>query len=77
MRRPRVAVIDVLMPVMQGLEVQKRLRSVSPTSRVIVITSKDDPSVRSKAMEAGAIAFFRKPMGDKEFLAEIEKAHEG
>src|SRR5436189_1633759 len=46
---PAVAVIDILMPLMNGLEVQVRLRNVSPSTQVIVLTSNDDPSVRSRA----------------------------
>src|SRR5882724_8437512 len=51
---PQVAVIDVLMPTMSGLEVQTRLRRVSPSTRVIILTSKDDRSVRIMTMNAGA-----------------------
>jgi FixJ family two-component response regulator len=62
------------MPVMDGLEVQNRLHDVSPATRVIVLTSKDDAVVRSKAMGAGACAFFLKPVEDDEFLAGIKSA---
>ena len=71
---PKVVVIDIWMPVMNGLEVQSQLREISPTTRVIVLTSKDDPSVRSKAIEGGAAGFFLKPVDDDEFLAGIELA---
>ena len=71
---PEVVVLDILMPVINGLEVQTRLRMLSPSSRVLVLTSKDDPSVRSKAMDAGASAFFLKPVNDDQFLAAIESA---
>lgn len=71
---PRLVVIDILMPIMNGLEVQSRLRTVSPSTRVIVLTSKDDPAVRSKALAAGAAAFFLKPVDDDEFLSGIESA---
>jgi two-component system, LuxR family, response regulator FixJ len=74
---PRVAVIDILMPVMNGLEVQTRLRSVSPSTRVIILTSKDDPLVRSRAMESGASAFFLKCAGNEELLAGIASAMNG
>jgi DNA-binding NarL/FixJ family response regulator len=67
-------VLDILMPIMNGLEVQSRLREVSPSSRVVVLTSKDDPSVRSTAMDKGASAFFPKPVDDDAFLAGIESA---
>jgi two-component system response regulator FixJ len=68
---PDVAVIDMLMPEMSGLEVQTRLQSVSPSTRVIVLTAKDDPSVRRQAMNAGASAFFIKGVESGEFLAGI------
>jgi len=73
-RHPDVAVIDILMPDMNGLEVQERLRNISPSTRVIVLTSKDDPSVRTTAMNAGASAFFVKGIDNKEFLAGIKTA---
>jgi FixJ family two-component response regulator len=71
---PDVAVIDIRMQRMNGLEVQTRLRRVSPSTRVIVLTSKDDPSVRAHAIDAGASAFFVKGVEKKEFLAGIKAA---
>jgi two-component system response regulator FixJ len=71
---PPVAVIDVLMPRMNGLEVQRRLCKVSPLTRVIFLTGKDDPLVRSKALAAGASAFFLKGEPDEEFLAGVQAA---
>jgi DNA-binding response OmpR family regulator len=70
--RPRLAVLDVCMPPMHGLEVQRRLRGISPDTKVIILTSKDDPVVRSQALLAGAISFFTKPIAEDEFLSEIE-----
>jgi two-component system response regulator ResD len=72
--RPEVAIIDILMPVMNGLEVQSRLRTLSPSTRLIVLTSNEDPRVRSTAMRSGAFAFFVKPTRKEEFLAEVESA---
>jgi len=69
---PPLVVLDIWMPAMTGLEVQGKLRSVSPDTQVVVLTSKDDPSVRSKALEAGAAAFFLKPPPNDEFLERIE-----
>jgi len=71
---PDVAVIDILMPDMNGLEVQARLRHVSPSTRVIVLTAKDDPSVRRTAMNAGASAFFIKGVESGKFLAGVRAA---
>src|SRR6266446_7959755 len=71
---PELAVIDIVMPDMNGLEVQTRLRRVSPSTRVVVLTSKDDPAVRTIAMNAGASAFFIKGVDRTEFLAGIKAA---
>jgi two-component system response regulator HydG len=71
---PGIAVIDILMSQMNGLEVQTRLRRVSPSTRVIVLTAKDDPSVRQIAMNRGASAFFIKGVDSGEFLAGVKAA---
>ena len=72
--RPAVALIDVCMPPMSGLEVQSRLREISPSTRVIIFTGKDDPLVRSTALNAGASAFFTKPFDDEELLTAVRLA---
>ena len=71
---PELAVIDIVMPDMNGLEVQTQLRRVSPSTRVIVLTAKDDPLVRRMAMNAGASAFFIKGVESGEFLAGVKAA---
>jgi FixJ family two-component response regulator len=72
--RPPIAVIDVWMPIMNGLEVQSRLRQISPSTRVIIFTGKEDLLVRSAALNGGASAFFTKPFDDEEFLTAIRFA---
>ena len=75
--RPKLLVLDILMPVMNGLEVQRRLRNISPSTKVIILTSNDDPAVRSKAMEAGAVAFFLKPVDNDVLLEAIRVNADG
>jgi FixJ family two-component response regulator len=72
--RTPVAVIDVWMPLMNGLEVQSRLRELSPSTRVIIFTGKDDLRVRSSALNAGASAFIMKPFDDEELLTAVRLA---
>src|SRR4029077_7616520 len=64
-RECRVAVLDVWMPDMNGLEVQACLRRDSPKTRIIFITGREDPSVRQTALDAGAFAFLAKPFEDE------------
>ena len=72
--RPAVALVDVSMPQMSGLEVQSQLREISPSTRVIIFTGKDDPLVRSTALNAGASAFLTKPFDDEELLTAVRLA---
>ena len=72
--RPAAALVDVCMPQMSGLEVQSQLREISPSTRVIIFTGKDDPLVRSTALNAGASAFLIKPFDDEELLTAVRLA---
>ena len=73
-RECRVAVLDVWMPDMNGLEVQACLRRDSPNTRIIFITGRDDPSVRQTALDAGAFAFLAKPFEDEVLVQLIREA---
>lgn len=70
----RVAVLDVWMPDMNGLEVQSCLRRDSPQTRIIFITGRDDPSVRQAALDAGAFGFLTKPFQDEALLQLVQEA---
>ena len=72
--RPAVALLDVCMPEMNGLEVQSQLQKISPSTRVIIFTGKDDSLVRSVALEAGASAFLHKPFDNEELLTTVRLA---
>jgi FixJ family two-component response regulator len=72
--RPAVAVIDVHMPSMNGLEVQARLREISPSTRTIIFTGKESKLDRDTALRAGAVAFFNKPFDGDEFLTAVREA---
>jgi FixJ family two-component response regulator len=69
-----LAVIDIWMAEMNGLEVQTKLQAVSPKTRVIISTANDDDSVRNAAIQAGAVAYFVKPFSDDAFLAAVHQA---
>jgi FixJ family two-component response regulator len=69
-----VAILDVWMPEMNGLEVQACLCRDSPETRIIFISGRDDPSVRQTALDAGAIAFLAKPFEDEVMVQLVRKA---
>jgi two-component system repressor protein LuxO len=50
------------------------LCALSPKTRVIVITARDDLAARATAMAIGPVAFFIKPFDDEKFLAAVHNA---
>jgi FixJ family two-component response regulator len=69
-----LVVLDILMGEMNGLEVQAQISAVSPGTRVIVITGREDPKMKEAALRAGAVAFFSKPFDASEFLGAVRGA---
>ena len=61
--RPDVVVMDINMPVMDGLEATRSLRRLLPSTRVVVVTSSPSASNRWSARGAGAYAFLAKELG--------------
>ena len=70
----KLAVLDVWLPQMTGIDVQERLRMISPETLVIVITGREEPAIRAAAIEAGAFGFLGKPFEDEAFLTLVRDA---
>lgn len=66
-----VVVMDVSMPGMDGLEATRRLRSLAPVTRVIVLTGTADDRIGDRAIEAGASACLTKGALDGELISSI------
>lgn len=64
-------VLDVQMPGMTGLELQKHLADTGVAIFIVFITAHADNQARAKAMAAGAIAFLQKPFEDFTLLDAI------
>jgi FixJ family two-component response regulator len=62
------------MPAVGGLQVQERLREVSPDTKVIVRTGRETPAIRTAALEGGAFALLGKPFDDEVFLTLVAGA---
>jgi DNA-binding NarL/FixJ family response regulator len=59
-RLPSVVIMDLLLPGIDGFEATRRLRTVSPESKVIAISIREDTATRRHALCAGAAAFVSK-----------------
>jgi two-component system, LuxR family, response regulator FixJ len=69
-----LVVTDIWMDKVTGLEVLARLCAISPRTRVIVMTAREDLAARATAMAIGPVAFFMKPFDDEKFLAAVRDA---
>jgi FixJ family two-component response regulator len=69
-----VAVLDIWMERMTGMELLAQLCAKSPRTRTIFITGHEDPAARTTVLGAGAFAFFVKPFDDAEFLHSVRRA---
>ena len=72
--RVPLVVLDVWMEGMSGLDVQSRLRYLSPKTQVIIMTGRETPAMRSQALANGAVAFLSKPFDDDQFLRIVREA---
>ena len=65
-------ILDVRMPGLDGLELQRRLIAASINIPIVFITAHYSEDQRRIAMEAGAVAFLRKPFTEQELLNAID-----
>jgi FixJ family two-component response regulator len=67
-------VLDIGLPGMSGLELQRQLAIDSPQVSVVFVSAHDEPELRSQALAWGAVAFLRKPFDDEALLDAISLA---
>ena len=70
----RLAVLDIWMDRMTGMELLAHLCARSPSTRVIFVTGHEDHAAETTVMQAGAFAFFIKPLDNMRFLGAVQRA---
>jgi two-component system, NarL family, invasion response regulator UvrY len=76
-KKPDVAVIDISMPGMDGLEVVTRMSSYCPDIPVLILTMHDEEQYVIRAIEAGAMGYVTKQSAPEQLVAAVKKIHEG
>src|SRR5271156_680822 len=71
---PSCLVLDISLPGLNGLELQKRVVVEQPDMPIIFITGHGDIPMTVQAMKAGAVEFLTKPFGDEALLGAIRSA---
>ena len=73
---PGCLVLDVRLPGLSGLDLQKRMAEVELEIPIVFITGHGDIPMSVRAMKAGAVEFLTKPFRDQELLDAIQQALE-
>lgn len=71
-----VAVIDMTMPVMDGIEVLSMIKSSSPLTECIMVTARDEAQIAVACLKMGAYDYLIKPIGADDFVRVVEHALE-
>lgn len=75
--QPEVVVLDLSMPVLNGIEAAKRMLEAQPSRRIVFLTVEKDPDACRAALEAGACGYVLKPRLATDLIPAIELANEG
>jgi len=75
--RPELAVVDVALPGLSGIELCRRIRRRLPQVQVVLISMFDEPAWRAEAARAGAAAYLLKGMAPAELVEAIRRVVKG
>lgn len=64
-------ILDVMMPLMNGLEVCQELKKITPAVPIILLTARDDMTTRAAAMDLGVSEFVAKPINNQDLLNRV------
>jgi DNA-binding NarL/FixJ family response regulator len=74
---PDIAIIDITMPGLGGLQVVRRIKDDFPDTKVVMLTVHDDEAYLFKALRVGAAGYVPKKAADTELLTAIRAVHKG
>lgn len=75
--QPNLVIMDVSMPILDGIEATRLVHAQSPDIRVLVLTMHDEPALVAQAVEAGAVAFLTKGSSMQEVITATRQVAEG
>ena len=75
--KPDIVVLDIAMPLLNGLEAARQIKHNLPNVRLIFVTMNDDTDLAAEAFRAGASAYVLKQSATSELLTAIREVMEG
>ncbi len=74
---PDVVLMDLVMPEMDGIEATRKIRSASPSTRIIVLTSFSEDEQVFPTIKAGALSYLLKSVSPADLIKAIQAAYHG
>lgn len=74
---PDIAVLDLSMPEMNGIEAARAIRARLPATRVVMVSMHSSPEYVQRALEAGALGYLVKRSASRELIAALRAVHAG
>jgi len=71
--RPDVVVVDVAMPLLNGLDAARQIKQLLPETRIVFLTMNEDPDLAAEAFRAGASGYLLKRSAASELLTAIRE----
>jgi DNA-binding NarL/FixJ family response regulator len=75
--QPEIVVLDIGMPLLNGLDAARRLKRLMPEVRLIFLTVSEDPDLAAEAFRAGASGYLLKNSAASELLRAIQEVSQG
>src|SRR5437667_11183136 len=75
--RPDIVVLDIAMPLLNGLDAARQLKRLMPNVKVIFLTVNEDPDLAAEAFRSGASSFLLKNSAASELLLAIQEVLHG
>src|SRR5215471_16024192 len=74
---PQVALLDLLMPIMDGIEATREIKRLAPNTRVVILTSYSEDELVFNAIRAGALSYLIKDCSPEELVEAVRAAARG
>jgi DNA-binding NarL/FixJ family response regulator len=75
--KPDVVILDVIMPMMSGFEAARKIKTVSPDSRIVMLSAFSDERLLNEAKNVGAVCYVPKSEAARELIEAVQVAAEG